>query len=96
MIVQRSCRGLKLVVAAITDPALDFVRLYRDFGPAFLAEALSAYGGLGDAESPAMARIEFFARCAALEDLTYGRDHNRSEYVRAAEHSIRWLFGPSE
>lgn len=43
-----------------------------------------------------MARIELFARCAALEDLTYGRDHNRSEYVRAAEHSIRWLFGPSE
>lgn len=32
--------------AAITDPTLDFARLYRDFGPAFLADALNAYGGL--------------------------------------------------
>ena len=35
--------------AAVTDPALDFARLYRDFGPSFLAEALAAYGGFEDA-----------------------------------------------
>jgi hypothetical protein len=39
-----------------------------------------------------MARIEFFARCAALEDLAYGQDSGRSEYTHAAEHSIAWLF----
>ena len=77
--------------AAVTDPALDFARLYRDFGPAFLAEALDAYGGLVDA-ARAMARVEFFARCAALEDLAYGRDSGRSEYTHAAERSISWLF----
>jgi aminoglycoside phosphotransferase (APT) family kinase protein len=72
--------------AAITDPALDFARLYRDFGPEFLAAALDAYGGLADAEA-ALARIRFFARCAALEDLAYGGAH-----ADAAQRSLLWLF----
>jgi aminoglycoside phosphotransferase (APT) family kinase protein len=70
--------------AALTDPALDFARLYRDFGPNFLEEVLQAYGPLPDA----VPRIEFFARCAALEDLAYGR----AEYVANAERSLAWLF----
>lgn len=74
--------------AAITDPALDLARPYRDFGPGFLAELLEAYGDLDDARP----RIEFFARCAALEDLGYGRATGAREYVRAAERSLRWLF----
>ena len=39
-------------------------------------------------EDAAMDRIEFFARCAALEDLACGRP----EHVRAAERSVAWLF----
>ena len=74
--------------AAITDPALDFARLYRDFGLAFLGEAVEAYGGLDDAFD----RIEYFARCAALEDLNYGRTTGRREYTQAAERAISWLF----
>ncbi|WP_175561347.1 phosphotransferase family protein [Geodermatophilus obscurus] len=73
---------------AVTDPALDFARLHRDFGPAFLAEALQAYGGLPDAGP----RIQFFARCAALEDLEYGLRTGRAEYAEAARRSIAWLF----
>jgi aminoglycoside phosphotransferase (APT) family kinase protein len=73
---------------AVTDPALDLARLYRDFGPAFLAETLQAYGGLPDAGP----RIEFFARCAALEDLGYGLRTGRAEYAEAARRSIAWLF----
>jgi len=73
---------------AVTDPALDLARLYRDFGPAFLAEVLQAYGGLPDAGP----RIEFFARCAALEDLAYGLRTGRAEYAAAARRSIAWLF----
>jgi aminoglycoside phosphotransferase (APT) family kinase protein len=73
---------------AVTDPALDFARLHRDFGPAFLAEALQAYGGLPDAGP----RIEFFARCAALEDLGYGLRTGRAEYAAAARRSLAWLF----
>jgi aminoglycoside phosphotransferase (APT) family kinase protein len=73
---------------AVTDPALDFARLHRDFGPAFLAEALQAYGGLPGAGP----RIEFFARCAALEDLDYGLRTGRAEYAEAARRSTAWLF----
>jgi hypothetical protein len=43
--------------AAITHPALDVARLYRDFGPAFLEELLLVHGPLPEA----MPRIEFFA-----------------------------------
>jgi aminoglycoside phosphotransferase (APT) family kinase protein len=73
--------------AAVTDPALDFARPLRDFGPDFLADLLAAYGGPPGPDSLS-ARILFFARCAALEDLAYGRE----EYTRAAERSLAWLF----
>jgi aminoglycoside phosphotransferase (APT) family kinase protein len=82
--------------AAITDPALDFARLYRDFGPRFLDDAVSGYGGLarlGNTEETG-ARITFFARCAALEDLAFGQRTGRSEYERAATRSLGWLFPP--
>lgn len=75
--------------AALTDPALDFARLYRDFGPAFLHDTLTVYG----TSSPELRRrITYFARCAALEDLAYGRESGRVEYSRAAERSLSWLF----
>jgi aminoglycoside phosphotransferase (APT) family kinase protein len=77
--------------AAITDPALDFARLLRDFGPRFLRSVLDAY----DLEQPGaatMARIQFFARCAALEDLDFARDSGQAEYATAARASLTWLF----
>jgi len=71
--------------AAVTDPALDIARPYRDFGPAFLDALLRAYGR----DSPDFRRrITFFARCAALEDLAYGDP----AYTRPAARSLRWLF----
>ena len=77
--------------AASTDPALDLARLYRDFGPGFLENLLQVYG---PPLPGAKARIEFFARCAALEDLAYGQATGRSEYVTNAERSLDWLFPP--
>ncbi|GAA4990866.1 phosphotransferase [Kineococcus glutinatus] len=77
--------------AAITDPAVDFARLYRDFGPRFLREVLDAYG-LQPPDAAAMARIEFFARCAALEDLAFARASGRREYAAAVGTSTGWLF----
>jgi len=74
--------------AALTDPAVDFGRIYRDFGPVFLDQTLLAYGGLDGAQ----ARIEYYARCAALEDFAYGRQTGRQEYADAAERSFAWLF----
>lgn len=78
--------------ATVTDPALDFARLYRDFGRAFLSSVADAYGGLDDTDRT-MRRVQFYARCAALEDLAYGRTRGRMEYARAAEASISRLFG---
>lgn len=78
--------------AALTDPALDFARLYRDFGPAFLHDTLTVYG----TSSPELRhRSRYFARCAALEDLAYGRESGRVEYSQAAERSLSWLFPSS-
>jgi aminoglycoside phosphotransferase (APT) family kinase protein len=74
--------------AAITDPALDLARLYRDFGPRFLEALSQVYGPLRHA----MPRVKFFARCAALEDLAYGRATGRREYVANAQRSLAWLF----
>lgn len=81
--------------AAIADPAVDFARLYRDFGLDFLRSVIDAYGGLEDADRT-LQRVQFYARCAALEDLEYGRGSGRHEYARAAEASIRWLFDVSK
>jgi aminoglycoside phosphotransferase (APT) family kinase protein len=77
--------------AAVTDPALDFPRLYRDFGPTFLDQALLAYG---TDSADFRGRITFFARCAALEDIAYGQVSGRAAYLRAAQHSLSWLFPP--
>jgi aminoglycoside phosphotransferase (APT) family kinase protein len=74
--------------AAVTDPALDLARPYRDFGPAFLAEVLEAYGP----DAPDLDRIRFFARRAALEDLDHGRRTGQAVYTRAAQRSLTWLF----
>ncbi|MBO3750662.1 phosphotransferase [Streptosporangiaceae bacterium NEAU-GS5] len=80
--------------AAITDPALDFARLYRDFGPGFLSDVLDAYGGPPESGSFGE-RVTFFARCAALEDLAFGRESGRGDYTSAAERSLTWLFPPT-
>ena len=78
--------------SVVSDPELDFARLYRDFGPAFLDDVLAAYRrhpGTGPID---LDRVEFFARCAALEDLAYGIRTGRREYQDAAERSLTWLF----
>lgn len=74
--------------AAVTDPALDFARPYRDFGPDFLAGLLAAYGP----DAPDLPRIRWYARCAALEDLAYARRSGRTAYGAAARRSLSWLF----
>lgn len=76
--------------AALSDPAVDFARLLRDFGAGFLDDALEAYGGPPD--DGFAERVLFVARCAALEDLAYGVATGRAEYSDAARASIGRLF----
>jgi aminoglycoside phosphotransferase (APT) family kinase protein len=76
--------------AAVSDPAVDFGRLLRDFGPGFLDDAVTAYGGPPD--TGFADRVLFLARCAALEDLAYGVSTGRADYSAAARASIGRLF----
>lgn len=56
------------------------------------ARLLEALGPHVSIPPGAMPRIEFFARCAALEDLAFGRETGRHEYAINAERSFGWLF----
>ena len=76
--------------AAVSDPAVDFARLLRDFGPAFLDDVVASYGGPPD--EGFADRVLFVARCAALEDLAYGVATGRDEYSTAARASLGRLF----
>ncbi|WP_324652051.1 aminoglycoside phosphotransferase family protein [Georgenia sp. H159] len=75
--------------AALTDPARDLALLYRDLGPAALAAALETYGQVGE---EVRRRVEFYARCGALEDLGYGIDTGSTPYVTKTLRALAWLF----
>ncbi|WP_113702936.1 phosphotransferase family protein [Nonomuraea lactucae] len=68
--------------AALTDPARDFARIYRDLGPEVFELTVSGYDGpLDDA---GRARVRFHARCALVEDLAYGFGPGPRRYADAA------------
>jgi aminoglycoside phosphotransferase (APT) family kinase protein len=76
--------------AAIADPARDFARLLRDFGPEAYRRVVQRYPHGWDEQDGA--RAWFLARCAALEDLAFGLEAQRDPYVAAALRSMSWLF----
>ncbi|WP_344956031.1 aminoglycoside phosphotransferase family protein [Actinomadura miaoliensis] len=73
--------------AAITDPAVDFGKLYRDLGPEALDAALRGYGSGEPAE-----RAVFYARCGVLEDMAFGIETGDEKYLRKSLHALEWLF----
>lgn len=66
--------------AAIADPARDLGVLLRDFG---FGVAEAVLRRTGDDERT-LIRAVFYARCALLEDLAYGIDTSRPQYVAHA------------
>jgi aminoglycoside phosphotransferase (APT) family kinase protein len=66
--------------AAIADPARDLGRLLRDFG---FGVAETVVRRTNDDERTLM-RALFYARCALLEDVAYGIDTSRPQYVAHA------------
>ncbi len=64
--------------AAIGDPAYDLGLILRDLGPAALDAAL---GALGRDDPGLRERAGFYARCALIEDLAFGLEHDRPAYV---------------
>jgi aminoglycoside phosphotransferase (APT) family kinase protein len=78
--------------AAIVDPAYDLGLIARDLGPDALSAALGAYGRR-HAMRELTARVWFYARCSALEDLAYGVGTRREAYVLKTVRALPWLFG---
>ena len=85
----RECTGiLDWTDAAITDPARDFGRLYRDCGPTVVDAALAGYGaGPGLRE-----RAIFYGRCAVFEDIAHGLETGKRVYAENAIAALGWLF----
>ena len=71
------------------DPARDFGLVLRDLGPAALDIALAAYR-LGDPAS-LRERAGFYARAALLEDLAFGLETGRPQYVETSIAALDWL-----
>jgi aminoglycoside phosphotransferase (APT) family kinase protein len=80
--------------AAITDPAHDFGLLLRDLGARALADVIGHYDRDVDDRAALLSRAVFHARCKTLEDLAYGLDTGRREYVENGLAALTWLFGP--
>jgi hypothetical protein len=75
----------------MVDPAYDVGLLYRDLGPAALDALLRS--GVGANDAGTRERAVFYARCSVLEDLAYGRETGRPEYVDKSLAVLRPLFG---
>ncbi|MGW0193757.1 phosphotransferase family protein [Nonomuraea sp. NPDC003201] len=76
--------------AAITDPAHDFARIFRDLGPEVFELTASHYAFSLD--EAARARVLFYARCALIEDLAYGLSTGPHHYAEAALTHLSWTF----
>lgn len=76
--------------AALGDPAVDVARLLRDLGDDAVRALMHTYGGAP--EDGFDERVLFYARCAALEDLAFGEETGRREYVDNALRAVGRLF----
>lgn len=66
--------------AALADPARDVGRVLRDFGFGVAEAVLRRTGG----DETMLTRATFHARCALLEDVAYGIETSRPQYVTHA------------
>lgn len=80
--------------AAITDPAIDLAKLYRDLGPQALGSILAHYSGTGEAVETLRRRVEFLARCTVFEDMSYGALPGHDAYLQQGISALHWLFQP--
>jgi aminoglycoside phosphotransferase (APT) family kinase protein len=67
--------------AAVTDPAGDIGRIYRDFGPAIARHVVAA---VSTVDNDVMTRAAFYARCLLLEELAFGLTSGDPRYCDRA------------
>ena len=75
---------------ALTDPAADFARIYRDVGEKVLDGILAEYSAPDTNKNELRQRAIFFGKCLVFEDLFCGL---REEiYLKKALAALEWLF----
>lgn len=75
--------------AALTDPASDFARLYRDVGEQVLDKVLAEYTTFRN-KSEIRNRAIFYGKCLIFEDLFCGlRDEI---YLQKSLSALKWMF----
>jgi aminoglycoside phosphotransferase (APT) family kinase protein len=79
--------------AAITDPACDLARIYRDLGTEALASVLDHYVGAGEDFENLKRRAAFYARCSVFEEMAYGLIPGNEAYFAQSLSALHGLFG---
>lgn len=76
--------------AALTDPACDFARIYRDLGEKVLDEILTVYCVSPIDNNKLRDRAIFYGKCLLFEDLFYGAEQEK--YLEKALAALEWMF----
>lgn len=78
---------------ALTDPACDFARIYRDVGPKILDMVIAKYDTTPAVRDQIRERAIFYGKCLIFEDLYCGiREY---EYLQKSLKALTWMFEPS-
>jgi aminoglycoside phosphotransferase (APT) family kinase protein len=79
---------------AITDPARDLGLLYRDLGEDVLHRTVDAYTPpVQLSKEHLLDRAVFYAKCRIFENIVYGWNQQRPEYLDTGIQSLQWMFG---
>lgn len=76
--------------AAITDPACDFARIYRDVGEIIMNLIVDEYVLQEDEKAELRNRAIFYGKCLFFEDLFYGI--GQEKYEIKARAALEWMF----
>lgn len=74
---------------ALTDPACDLSRIYRDLGQDALNTLLRNYTDTSSKEH-LQERAIFYGKCLFFEDLFYGTE--QEEYLKKSMNALEWMF----
>jgi aminoglycoside phosphotransferase (APT) family kinase protein len=75
---------------AITDPACDFARIYRDVGEKVFHLVLNEYIADDATKAELRERAVFYGKCLLFEDLYYGA--GQEEYEQKVFNALAWMF----
>lgn len=75
---------------AITDPACDFARIYRDLGPDVLDGLIREYTNMYINKEELRKRAIFYGKNLFFEDLFYGT--KQPKYLKKSLDTLRWMF----